>query len=74
MYSLKKGERVQLLNFEGGPVVSLLNFEEGPGSRVPRSQVTGLTFTPCHRILAAFDIFGVFTKFKFYNLFKRRDV
>ena len=31
MNSLKKGEGVPLLNFEGGPVVLLLNFEEGPG-------------------------------------------
>ena len=31
MNSLKKGEGVPLLNFEGGPGVSLLNFEVGPG-------------------------------------------
>ena len=37
MNSLKKGEGVPLLNFEGGPGVPLLNFEMGPGSRVPRS-------------------------------------
>ena len=46
MNSLKKGEGVPLLNFEGGPGipllnfegdpgVPLLNFEGGPGSRVP---------------------------------------
>ena len=43
MNSLKKGEGVPLLNFEGGPGVLLLNFEGGPGvpllnfrwSRVP---------------------------------------
>ena len=33
MDSLKKGEGVPLLNFEGGPGVLLLNFEGGP--RVP---------------------------------------
>ena len=31
MNSLKKGERVPLSNFEGGPEVLLLNFERGPG-------------------------------------------
>ena len=31
MNSLKKGEGVPLLNFEGGPGVPLLNFEGGPG-------------------------------------------
>ena len=31
MNSLKKGEGVPLLNFEGGPGVPLLNFEVGPG-------------------------------------------
>ena len=43
MNSLKKGEGVPLLNFEGGPGILLLNFEGGPGvpllnfrgSRVP---------------------------------------
>ena len=35
MNSLKKGEGVRLLNFEGGPGVLLLNFEGG---------VPGLTF------------------------------
>ena len=30
MNSLKKGERVSLLNFEVGPRVPLLNFEGGP--------------------------------------------
>ena len=41
MNSLKKGEGVLLLNFEGDPGVPLLNFEEGcfrvPRSNVPRS-------------------------------------
>ena len=32
MNSLKKGEGVPLLNFEGGSGVLLLNFEGGPGS------------------------------------------
>ena len=31
MNSLKKGEGVPLLNFEGGPGVPLLNSEGGPG-------------------------------------------
>ena len=31
MNSLKKGEGVPLLNFEGGPGILLLNFERGPG-------------------------------------------
>ena len=31
MNSLKKGEGVPLLNFEGGPGVPLLNFEGDPG-------------------------------------------
>ena len=30
MNSLKKGEGVPLLNFEGGPGVPLLNFKGGP--------------------------------------------
>ena len=46
MNSLKKGEPVPLLNFEGGPRVPLLNFEGGPG--VPllnfRGGVPGPTF------------------------------
>ena len=42
MNSLKKGEGVPLLNFEGCPGVSLLNFEGGLGSRGP-----GPTFAPC---------------------------
>ena len=47
MNSLKKGEGVPLLNFEGGPGVLLLNFEGGPGvpllnfEGAPRSRVTG---------------------------------
>ena len=32
MNSLKKGEGVPLLNFEGGPGVPLLNFRGAPGS------------------------------------------
>ena len=31
MNSLKKGEGLPLLNFEGGPEILLLNFERGPG-------------------------------------------
>ena len=53
MNSLKKGEGVPLLNFEGGPGILLLNFEGGsgvpllnyeggPGSRVPGPKVPGL--------------------------------
>ena len=47
MNSLKKGEPVPLLNFEGGPRVPLLNFEGGPRVPLlnfrggPRSQVPG---------------------------------
>ena len=44
MNSLKKGEGVPLLNFEGGPGVPLLNFEGCSGSQEP-----GPTFTPCRR-------------------------
>ena len=48
MNSLKKGEGVPLLNFEGGPGVPLLNFRgvSGPtfklwgGSRVPDPRVS----------------------------------
>ena len=52
MNSLKKGEGVLLLNFEGGPGVPLLNFDGGPGCRVQGSQGSvsrghGPTFTPC---------------------------
>ena len=32
MNSLKKGEEVPLLNFEGGPGVPLSNLRGGPGS------------------------------------------
>ena len=39
MNSLKKGEGVPLLNFEGGPGVSLLNFEGDHG--VPLSNFRG---------------------------------
>ena len=54
MNSLKKGERVQLLNFVGGPGVPLLNFEGGPGVPLLKfegglgSHGPGPTFTPCH--------------------------
>ena len=41
MNSLKKGEGVPLLNFEGGPGVPLLNFEGGPEVLV--SSVKGIT-------------------------------
>ena len=60
MNSLKKGEGVPLLNFEGSPGVPLLNFRGVPGpllnfeggggvprSRGPRCQGPGPTFTPC---------------------------
>ena len=43
MNSLKKGEGVPLLNFEGGPGVSLLNFEGGPG--VPLLNLRGVPGT-----------------------------
>ena len=62
MNSLKKGEGVPLLNFEGGPGVlllnfegspgvPLLNFEGGPGSRGSVSRYPGPTFTLCPVIL-----------------------
>ena len=47
MNSLKKGERVPLLNFEGSPLVPLLNFKGGLGvpllnfEGVPRSRILG---------------------------------
>ena len=41
MNSLKKGEGVPLLNFEGGPGSRF------PGSRGPGSRSPGPTFTPC---------------------------
>ena len=53
MNSLKKGEGVPYLNFEGGLGVLLLNFEGGSGVPLlrsegsPRSQGPGLTFTLC---------------------------
>ena len=63
MNSLKKGEGVPRLNFEGGPGIPLLNFEGGPGvpllnfeggsgSRVlepqgPGTWNPGPAFTPC---------------------------
>ena len=61
MNSLKKGEGVPLLNFEGGPGilllsfevcpgVPLLNFEGSPGSQVPGSRGPGSTFTPCRKL------------------------
>ena len=45
--SLKKGEEVPLLNFEGGPGIVLLNFEGGSGAPLlnyeggPGSRVSG---------------------------------
>ena len=45
MNSLKQGEGVPLLNFEGGPGVPLLNFEGGPGVPLLNFRgVPGLTF------------------------------
>ena len=41
MNSLKKDERVPLLNFVGGPGTPLLNFEEGPG--VPHVNFRGVS-------------------------------
>ena len=47
MNSLKKGEEIPLLNFEGGPGVPLLNFEGGPGvSLLNFRGVPGTTFKP----------------------------
>ena len=47
MNSLKKGEGIPLLNFEGGPGVPLLNFEGGPGvSLLNFRGVPGTTFKP----------------------------
>ena len=52
MNSLKKGEGVPLLNFEGGPGILLLNFEGGPGVRLLNFEGgPGPTFTPCHATL-----------------------
>ena len=53
MNSLKKGEGVPYLNFEGGPGVLLLNFEGGSGVLLLSfegsrgSPGPGPTFTPC---------------------------
>ena len=45
MNSLKKGERVPLLNFVGSPGVPLLNFEVGPGVPLLNfRRIPGLTF------------------------------
>ena len=45
MNSLKKGEGITLLNFEGGPGVPLLNFERGPVVQLLNFRgVAGLTF------------------------------
>ena len=45
MNSLKKGEGVPLLNFEGGPGILLLNFEGGPGVPLLNFRgVPGFTF------------------------------
>ena len=47
MNSLKKGNGVQLLNFEGGPGVPLLNFGGGdPKVWDPRSRGPDPTFAP----------------------------
>ena len=52
MNSLKKGEGVPLLNFEGGPEILLLNFEGGPGVPLLNFRgVPGPTFTPCRNSL-----------------------
>ena len=53
MNSLKKGERVPLLNFVGSPGVPLLNFEGGPGVPILNfrgSWVPLLNFVGCRRI------------------------
>ena len=50
MNSLKKGEGVPLLNFEGGPGVPLLNFRGVPGP----------TFTPCSKILLIISLIILF--------------
>ena len=56
MNSLKKGEGVPLLNFEGGPGILILNFERGRGVPLlnfegdPGSRGPGPTFTPCRSI------------------------
>ena len=50
MNSLKKGEGVPLLNFEGGPEVPFLNFRGVPGPTFKLSggsRGSGPTFTPC---------------------------
>ena len=63
MNSLKKGERVPLLNFVGGPGVPLLNLEEGPGvpflnfegvpsPRIPRFQFPEVLVLLLHHALA----------------------
>ena len=52
MNSLKKGEGVPLLNFEGGPGILLLNFEGGPGVLLLNFKGVlgpGPTFTPCSK-------------------------
>ena len=50
MNSLKKGEGVSLLNFEGGPGILLLNFEGGPGVPLLNFRgVPGPTFELCGR-------------------------
>ena len=65
MNSLKKGEEVSLLNFEGGPGIVLLNFEGGSGAPLlnyeggPGSRVPGPTFTLClGRLLLSFLLFN----------------
>ena len=49
MNSLKKGEGVSLLNFEGGPG-SRVPRSWVPGYRGPGSRGSGPIFTPCHKI------------------------
>ena len=44
--SLKKGEEVPLLNFEGGPGVPLFNFEGGPGIPLLNSRGGGVSRVP----------------------------
>ena len=60
MNSLKKGERIPLLNFEGGPGVPLLNFrgsrvpllnfEGGPGSQGPEVPGPGVLVQLLHHV------------------------
>ena len=54
MNSLKKGEGVPHLNFEGGPGVPILNFKESPG--VPLLNFRGGPWSqgPTSRVLVSF--------------------